>query len=183
MKILTGVLVHRVPRPLRGSVSWGSGWSVPCVSIQLTLSQSVASEYSLTHSPRNHSLVNSFYVTFHHLHARLEAADPAVFPSSQNHFILSANLLKPVSQSVFHGPAPRSPLHRLAVRLRHSRSNTSTEYSLPGATQAWCLIRSHSQRIGDISLRAPFSFNCRVCTWVSQYKSFKVLKVPLGHFH
>ena len=29
-----------------------------------------------------------------------------------------------VSQSVsqlFHGPAPRSPLHRLAVRLRHSR--------------------------------------------------------------
>ena len=34
------------------------------------------------------------------------------------------------SQSVsqlFHGPAPRSPLHRLAVRLRHSRSNTSTE--------------------------------------------------------
>ena len=24
----------------------------------------------------------------------------------------------------FHGPAPRSPLHRLAVRLRHSRSNT-----------------------------------------------------------
>ena len=30
--------------------------------------------------------------------------------------------------------APRSPLQRLAVRLRHSRSNTSTEYSLPGAT-------------------------------------------------
>ena len=39
-----------------------------------------------------------------------------------------------VSQ-LFHGPAPRSPLHRLAVGLRHSRSNTSTEYSLPGATQ------------------------------------------------
>ena len=39
MKILTGVLVHRVTRPLRGSVSCGSGWSVPCVSIQLTLSQ------------------------------------------------------------------------------------------------------------------------------------------------
>ena len=36
---------------------------------------------------------------------------------------------------LFHGPAPRSPLHRLGVRLRHSRSNTSTEYSLPGATQ------------------------------------------------
>ena len=31
---------HRVTRPLRGSVSCGSGWSVPCVSIQLTLSQS-----------------------------------------------------------------------------------------------------------------------------------------------
>ena len=29
-----------------------------------------------------------------------------------------------VSQ-LFHGPAPRSPLHRLAVRLRHSRSNTT----------------------------------------------------------
>ena len=39
LKILTGVLVHRVTRPLRGSVSCGSGWSVPCVSIQLTLSQ------------------------------------------------------------------------------------------------------------------------------------------------
>ena len=39
-----------------------------------------------------------------------------------------------VSQ-LFHGPAPRSPLYRLAVRLRHSRSNTSTEYSLLGATQ------------------------------------------------
>ena len=32
LKILTGVLVHRVARPLRGSVSCGrSGWSVPCV--------------------------------------------------------------------------------------------------------------------------------------------------------
>ena len=35
----TGVLVHRVTRPLRGSVSCGTGWSVPCVSIQLTLAQ------------------------------------------------------------------------------------------------------------------------------------------------
>ena len=42
--------------------------------------------------------------------------------------------IRVVSQ-LFHGPAPRSPLHRLAVRLCHSRSNTSTEYSLPGATQ------------------------------------------------
>ena len=41
LKILTGVLVHRVTRPLRGSVSCGSGWSVPCVSIQLTLSFTV----------------------------------------------------------------------------------------------------------------------------------------------
>ena len=44
MKILAGVLVHRATRPLRGSVSCGSGWPVPCVeaiglSIQLTLSQ------------------------------------------------------------------------------------------------------------------------------------------------
>ena len=38
-EIFTGVLIHRVTRPLRGSVSCGSGWSVPCVSIQLTLSQ------------------------------------------------------------------------------------------------------------------------------------------------
>ena len=27
------MLVHRVARPLRGSVSCGSGWSVPCVSV------------------------------------------------------------------------------------------------------------------------------------------------------
>ena len=39
--ILAGVLVHRAARPLRGSVSCGSGWSVPCVSIQLTLSQTL----------------------------------------------------------------------------------------------------------------------------------------------
>ena len=39
-----------------------------------------------------------------------------------------------VSQ-LFHGPTPRSPLHRLSIRLRRSRSTTSTEYSLPGATQ------------------------------------------------
>ena len=49
---------------------------------------------------------------------------------------LSRSAGQSVSQ-LFHGPAPRSPLHRLAVRLRHSRSNTSTEYSLPGATQVW----------------------------------------------
>ena len=42
LKILTGVLVHRVTRPLRGSVLCGSGGSVPCVSIQLTLSHKKA---------------------------------------------------------------------------------------------------------------------------------------------
>ena len=55
------------------------------------------------------------------------------------------------SQSVsqlFHGPAPRSPLHRLAVRLRHSRSNTSTEYSLPGAILIVASEVSLSQRTG-----------------------------------
>ena len=44
---------------------------------------------------------------------------------------------------LFHGPAPRSPLYRLAVRLRHSRSNTSTEYSLaPGGYSivAWITV-------------------------------------------
>ena len=30
----------------------------------------------------------------------------------------------------FHGPAPRSPLRRLSVRLRRSRSNTSIEYGI-----------------------------------------------------
>ena len=54
-----------------------------------------------------------------------ERADRALAPSRAAR--------QSVSQ-VFHGPAPRSP-HRLAVRLRHSRSNTSTEYSLPGVTQ------------------------------------------------
>ena len=29
-----------------------------------------------------------------------------------------------VSQQLFHGPAPRSPLHWLSVRFRRSRSNT-----------------------------------------------------------
>ena len=36
---------------------------------------------------------------------------------------------------LFHGPTPRSPLHRLSIRLRRSRTTTSTKYSLPGATQ------------------------------------------------
>ena len=41
-----------------------------------------------------------------------------------------------VSQSVISRSRPAlTPGHRLAVRLRHSQSNTSTEYSLPGAPQ------------------------------------------------
>ena len=40
-----------------------------------------------------------------------------------------------VSQSVISRSHPRSPLHRLSIRLRRSRTTTSTEYSLPGATQ------------------------------------------------
>ena len=43
-------------------------------------------------------------------------------------WILTCQSVRSVSQ-LFHGPAPRSPLHRLSIRLRHSRSNTSTEYS------------------------------------------------------
>ena len=66
-----------------------------------------------------------------------------------------ANRTQSVNQ-LFHGPAPRSPLHRLAVRLRHSRSNTSTEYSLPGATQL-SQVRSISRSLpADRVLPAAF---------------------------
>ena len=47
----------------------------------------------------------------------------------------SLHVVKSVSQSSISRTRPALTLHRLAVRLRHSRSNTSTEYSLPGATQ------------------------------------------------
>ena len=79
----------------------------------------------------------------HNLRHSLDHAMPprdgfaASTPGDRPHFFFwkrSPWLGQSVSQ-LFHGPAPRSPLHRLAVRLRHSRSNTSTEYSLPGATQ------------------------------------------------
>ena len=51
----------------------------------------------------------------------------------------NAAISQPVSQ-LFHGPAPRSPLHRLAVRLRHSRSNTidgvtAYRYAAPRSSQ------------------------------------------------
>ena len=50
--------------------------------------------------------------------------------------LFAVNVCKPVSQSVsYFTVPPRAHPSRLAVRLRHSRSNTSTEYSLPGATQ------------------------------------------------
>ena len=65
-------------------------------------------------------------------------AEEDVMERFQSSSQVKSSQVPQVSQSVsqlFHGPAPRSPLHRLAVRLRHSRSNTSTEYSLPGATQ------------------------------------------------
>ena len=35
---------------------------------------------------------------------------------------MAVDALLSVCLSGFHGPAPRSPLHRFAVRLRHSRS-------------------------------------------------------------
>ena len=47
------------------------------------------------------------------------------------YFVLVPFVSQTVSQ-LFHGPTPRSPLHRLSVRLRLSRSNTSTEYSSRG---------------------------------------------------
>ena len=53
--------------------------------------------------------------------------------------------LRPSVSQSFHGPAPRSPLHRLAVRLRHSRSNTSTEYSLPGSGMFLAKNLNHGQ--------------------------------------
>ena len=49
--------------------------------------------------------------------------------------MLARRRKRPVSQSVISRSRPALTLHRLSIRLRHSRSNTSTEYSLPGATQ------------------------------------------------
>ena len=75
-----------------------------------------------------------------------EGWGPAYFPfgGTKQQGRLSLSLSQSVSQ-LLHGPAPRSPLYRLAVRLRHSRSNTSTEYSLPGATQ----LRESARIKGD----------------------------------
>ena len=69
-----------------------------------------------------------------------------------------------ISQSVsqlFHGPTPRSPLHRLAIRLRRSRSNTSTEYSLSGATLA--TIGSPPEG-SAAKIDIEFIFMLRVCS-------------------
>ena len=81
-----------------------------------------------------------------------------------------------VSQ-LFHGPAPRSPLHRLAVRLRHSRSNTSTEYSLPGATQlSQVNRRSSGEERKTANLGVP-SFGARTAPF---FPCHCILVVPIG---
>ena len=54
-----------------------------------------------------------------------------ILSSSRGHWALLVS--QPVSY--FTVPPRAHPSVRLSVRLRHSRSNTSTEYSLPGATQ------------------------------------------------
>ena len=65
------------------------------------------------------------------------------------------------SQSVSYFTVPPrahpSTAHRLAVRLRHSRSNTSTEYSLPGATQL-SQVRSISPSGQGVPCGAVFGF-------------------------
>ena len=68
-----------------------------------------------------------------------------------------------LSQSVsqlFHGPAPRSPLHRLADRLRHSRSNTSTVF-----VAGFVLIHSRADSCADVLhvgvKRDPTNFSTR----------------------
>ena len=71
-----------------------------------------------------------------HAHARRPPMTPPAHPvsryglsrSSHRTFlahhraaISAAVVLSQTVSQLFHGPAPRSPLHRLAVRLRHSR--------------------------------------------------------------
>ena len=63
-------------------------------------------------------------------------------------------MFQTVSQSVISRSRPALTPHRLAVRLRHSRSNTSTEYSLPGATQL-----SQVRSISPSGQGVP----CRIC--------------------
>ena len=65
-----------------------------------------------------------------------------------------------VSQSVshlFHGPAPRSPLHRLAVRLRHSlKSSCLLQGTARGTGSKPPLIRPPCNHLSSLSLlRAP----------------------------
>ena len=72
-----------------------------------------------------------------------------------------------VSQSVsqlFHGPAPRSPLHRLAVRLRHSQSNTTSTDSIApaGATQKVKIVAGEVNALPADSDRVlPVAFDQR----------------------
>ena len=99
--------------------------------------------------PTNAPQTNLTFTRTHHAHTTL-------------HFLFTA------SQQLFHGPTPRSPLRRLSVRLRRSRSNTSTEYSLPGATQL-SQVRSFSPctpsrvRGWSLSLFAPYCLLGRDC--------------------
>ena len=54
-----------------------------------------------------------------------------------------------------------TPLHRLTVRFRHPRSNTSTEYSLPGAAQL-SQVRSISPSGQGVPCRfLPCTATCR----------------------
>ena len=69
----------------------------------------------------------------------------------------------------FHGPAPRSPLHRLSIRLRRSRSTTSTQYSLPGATQ---LLKCTYSKFRDSS------FCLRSCTHSSSHREHHIEQNP-----
>ena len=57
-------------------------------------------------------------------------ASPALNPALRRAPVLTQVL----GPRLFHGPAPRSHLRRLSVRLRRSRSNTSTAYRVLAPT-------------------------------------------------
>ena len=75
-------------------------------------------------------------VCLHSQHTNTQTVTPSTKHSHLAHITPASFKCSP-SQSVSHSftvpPRARSPLRRLSVRLRHSRSNTSTKYSLPGA--------------------------------------------------
>ena len=81
------------------------------------------------------------------------------------------SLVESITQSVsqlFHGPAPRSPLHRLAVRLRHSRSNTSTEKPLMGNS-----ISDNREERPARLLGRPSQYLPRACYYSLEERTFK----------